>query len=176
MKKIILLLIFSQTVITGIFGQEQPLTFNRVIQVDSVNKDDIYNTLIEWVGRKYKYPESAMRLNDRNAGIIIVPITVSYRYDGSWINFNCYQGEINYRLTLRVREGRFKAEVSNIIHSSAGACVLGLITVSEKCTVSNINTNSNNQKVWNDIQVKMKTAASNLFDSLENLDFTQDDW
>ena len=51
---------------------QEPLSFEKVIQADSLKKDAIYNGLKEWVGMNFKSAKSVIEMDDKEAGILLL--------------------------------------------------------------------------------------------------------
>jgi hypothetical protein len=107
-------------------------------------------------------------MDDKDAGIIIGKGATQYSYGG--MVYSCYEGWVNYTIKVQIRDGRYKAELSNINHENkkgnAESCNLGLITTAEEHAKSGMSKRYHN-KVANDIKEKMGKHADELFDSMD---------
>jgi len=112
----------------------EPLTYSKVIQADSLDKTSIYVALRAWFSETYKSSNAVIQMDDKDAGVIIGKATTKYSYGG--LVYRCYEGYVNYTVKVQIRDGRYKAEVSNINHEvlpgNSKGCILGLITTAEK--------------------------------------------
>ena len=79
MKKLILLsmILFS---FSPLFSQEK-LSFEKVIPVDSILKNQIYNGIKEWIGMNYVSAKSVIEVDDKDAGLIILSPLSDYSFD-----------------------------------------------------------------------------------------------
>lgn len=176
-------ILFATLFSISTFAQER-LTFSEVIPVENLNKADIYAALRGWVATSFNSAQDVIQMDDKDAGIIICSALFEYRYGK--IMYAAYEGVVKYTLKLQVKDGRFKAEISNVIHQNnpgnAPMCNLGLITVAEEHTNKGMQKKYDNN-VWKDIKKKTAEYAANLFVSLnqvatnaEPLNDASEDW
>lgn len=168
----------------GMFAQE-PLSFSKVIQTDSVPKDQIYFGVKEWVGTAFKSAKAVIEMDDKDAGLIIVRPAEKYNMKG--LQYLGFEGYLRYAVKIQIREGRFRVELTNFTHENLPGnckdCVLGLITTDEQYPrrtgmAGKVPMN----KVWKDIKVKAENLANLYFAELEKIQFNsginsqEDDW
>lgn len=160
----------------------EPLTISEVIQVEGKSKAEIYSGLRIWVATTYKSAQKVIQMDDKESGTLIIKAIFNYKKGGMF--YSAYEGHVSYTLKLQAKDGRFRAEMSNISHENkpgnAKNCCLGLITTAEKYTDKGANKKYHNN-VWNDIKEKAQAEANTLFESLKLItDFndsnTDDDW
>lgn len=166
MKKILLIMMLFCSV--NVFAQEK-FTLSEVIQTEGLNKSDIYAALRGWVATSFNSAQDVIQMDDKDAGIIICSALFNYNYGK--MMYAAYEGVVKYTLKLQVKDGRFKAEISNVIHQNnpgnAAKCNLGLITVAEEYTNKGMQKKYDNN-VWKDIKQKTTEYAATLFISLKN--------
>jgi hypothetical protein len=166
MKKV--LVIAAMLFICSIANAQEALSFSKVIQADSLDKTSIYVALRAWFSEMYNSSNKVIQMDDKDAGVIIGKGTTQYNYGG--MVYSCYEGWINYTIKVQVRDGRYKAELSNINHENkkdlAASCNLGIITTAEEYATKGMSKRYHN-KVANDIKEKMKKYAEELFSSME---------
>jgi hypothetical protein len=152
----------------GIVNAQEALTYSKVIQADSLDKTSIYVALRAWFSEMYNSSNKVIQMDDKDAGIIIGKGTTPYSHGG--LSYLCYEGWVNYTVKVQIRDGRYKAELSNINHENkrgnAESCNLGLITTAEEYATKGMSKKFHN-KVANDIKEKMKKYAEELFSSME---------
>lgn len=182
MKQLICIL-FAAMISVNALAQEK-LTFSEVIPVENLNKADIYAALRGWVATSYNSAQDVIQMDDKDAGIIICSALFEYSYGK--MQYKAYEGVIKYTLKLQIKDGRFKAEVGNIIHQNnrgnAEKCNLGAITTAETYTDKGLQKKFDNN-VWNDIKMKSEEYAKNIFNRLKvaaseakPLNDTSEDW
>ena len=166
MKKLIILSIFLCIAVMAM--AQEPMTYSKVIQADSLDKTSIYVALRAWFSETYKSSNAVIQMDDKDAGIIIGKGTTKYSYGG--MVYSCYEGYVNYTVKVQIRDGRYKAEVSNINHEvlpgNSKGCILGLITTAEKHSEKGMQKGYDN-KVADDIKSKMKEYSEKLFTGME---------
>lgn len=182
MKHLICIL-FATLLSVNTYAQEK-LTFSEVIQADNLSKSDIYAALRGWVATSYNSAQDVIQMDDKDAGIIICSALFEYSYGK--MQYKAYEGVIKYSLKLQIKDGRFKAEVSNIIHQNnhgnSEKCNLGNITTAELFTDKGLQKKFDNN-VWNDIKLKSEGYSKGIFARLKTaaseatpLDNASEDW
>lgn len=173
MKRIMIFAIISLS-FSGLFAQER-LSFEKVITVDSIKKNDIYNGLKEWVGMNFVSAKNVIELDDKEAGLIIVNPLRDYTIGK--LQYLCYDGYIKYSIKMQIKEGRFKVVITNFMHENNpgnnSSCQLGLITTSvEYDGISGWGYKSYNNKVWLDVKKDCELIANESFKKLGEIIFS----
>lgn len=153
---------------------QDPLSFEKVIQVDSIKKDAIYNGLKEWVGMNFKSAKNVIEIDDKEAGILIIKSVTDYSIKN--LQLSCYEGYHHFTIKFQVKDGRFKASVTNFRHENQPGnketCNIGLVTTDEFYPgKSGLGMKGFNNKIWNDLKAKSTIIAENYFQQLEALKF-----
>ena len=171
MKKMILLAVMAFSLLS--MNAQEPLSFEKVITVDSVGKDVIYSGLKEWFALNLNSKE-ALEVDDRSTGVMVANLSTDYFKSGFW--YTSYTGYIFYKVNIQIRDGRYKVSVANFEHDTKVKSVsrLGLITTGEYDRPS-IN-KSYDKKVWAELQLKAKDIADNVFIQFGKLKFKSDNW
>ena len=181
MSKIItaiyLLLISSQT-----FGNE-PYKLEKVIQADSLNKEIIYTIVSNWIATNYNSANDVIQLSDKESGSIICKATM--KFGMGKLSYSCYDGYVDYTLSIYIKDGRYKVVLSNVIHENlpknAPQCNLGLISDAENYTDKGMSKNYHNA-VWNDIKNRSNVLFDEICDGLNEAiakgssELLKDDW
>ncbi|BCI62242.1 DUF4468 domain-containing protein [Coprobacter secundus] len=169
MKKFLFLLLIIVGCCFSSHSQEK-LTFSKVIEAKDVDKTSIYFSLRDWISTYYRDTQEVLQMDDKDAGIIIGKAIFLYSMNRP--AYSAYDGKIWYSIKLQVKDGRFKAEMSNFVHENekgnAPACNLGLITTAENYTDKGMQKSFHN-KVWKDIKIKSEQESNNIFSDLEKL-------
>lgn len=173
MKKTLILAIISLCV-SGLFAQEK-LSFEKVITVDSLKKNEIYNGLKEWIGMNFVSAKTVIEVDDKEAGLIIANPLRTYSFGK--LQYNCYDGNIRYSIKIQIKDGRYKVFITNFSHDinigNASSCNLGLITTSlEYEGATGWGMKSYNNKVWLDLKYKCELIANEIFTGLEKVNFS----
>lgn len=168
MKKFIFISLFVITAAINSWGQEV-LTFTKVISTDSIGKPKLFSTVLDWFASTYNSANDVIQMSDKDEGIIVGNGSMSYSYGK--MTYLCYEGYINYKIKIYIKDNRYKVELTNFNHSvkpgNGPQCALGLITNSEVYTTTGMSKHYHNN-VWNDIKNKIEQYSNQIFDSLDN--------
>lgn len=169
------LFIFSLFIST--LASSQNLSFSNVLQAEGKTAKDVYNSVKIWSATAFTEAKNATQVDDPEKCFISFYSNIEYKY-GS-ISMAAYDGWLNFVLTIQCRDGRYKVEMSNIVHenkpTATKSCRLGAVLSDEEAY------KSFNKKVAGDIKIKM----AKLFDSLcsdlqksmnKEADSTDDEW
>jgi hypothetical protein len=173
MKKTLILAIISLCV-SGLFAQEK-LSFEKVIPVDSIKKNELYNGLKEWIGMDFVSAKNVIEVDDKDAGLIIVNPLKDYSFGK--LQYICYDGNIRYSIKIQIKDGRFKVVVTNFMHDinpgNGANCKLGLITTAlEYEGATGFGMKSYSNKVWLDLKSKCELISNDLFARIAKIDFS----
>jgi hypothetical protein len=123
-------------------------------------------------------------MSDKEAGIIIAKGQMSYvKYP--FLMYQTYHGHISYTLKLYLKDDRYRAVLTSLIHSNEGQTSiteLGKITTDEVYSSQKSMYTKYQNLVWDDIKVVMEAYSNDLFNSLEEktskkeLDSDWGDW
>lgn len=161
-------------------AQDHPLSFSEVIQVEGKTKAEIFGGLRQWVATYYVNGKAVTQMEDAESGTIILKAAFPFKKGGM---YSSYTGNIDYLLKLQAKDGRFRVEMSNLIHSvnkgNYERSNLGLITTAEEYGKGGLEKGSNN-KIWKEIKQKAGEDFAGTVESLKNITvFTaaeEEDW
>jgi hypothetical protein len=167
MKKLFFLLLFMPALS---FGQT-PLIYTDVVKVDSVSQDELYNRAKVWFTTTFISANDVIQLDNKQEGQIVGKPNMNYTPSVFEANVRI-KGIIKYSISIWLKEGRYKYEITDFIHvptgvSSYGNIDFGLISTDEEFPRINkgmFKKWSNN--VWKDIK---KQIDSNINPLIENL-------
>lgn len=177
MKIQFFILVFSIFIFTFSFSQEpiaEPLTFSEVVKVDtSVSAKELYSRARTWFAETYRSAQDVIQMEDKEEGKIVAKGAIKYN-SNVFVGSLGTKGWIRYTLTIIVKDGRYKFDMTNFIHegnplNDSGAISFELITTSETCP-ANIypkSTKGWKNKVWKDIKENIYTNESALIASLK---------
>lgn len=176
---IIGILIFTTLTLSA----QDNLTFEKVIETDSVGKATIFATINDWFATSYNSANDVIQMADKDAGIIVGNGSMSFSYGG--MSYLCYEGYIKYTIKVYVKDNRYKVVLTNFNHSvkpgNGAQCALGLITTADVYTTKGMSKKYQNN-VWNGIKLKAEQYSNEIFASLENktkeikIEKVGDDW
>lgn len=155
----------------NVVNAQEPLSFEKVITVDSVGKELIYSTIKQWYATNYK-SKHILEVDDRETGLMIANLATDYFLKG--FAYTSYCGQLQYSIRTQIKDGRFKVIITNFKHAPQGLTNLGLLTSAEKPY------KAMNSKwdiaVWNDLKEKATVLADNTFMLFEKMNFKSDNW
>lgn len=156
----------------------EPLEFSEVVQATGVSKDELYNRAKNWVVRVYNNPQKVIQLDDRTNGQISVKGLFTYPFRGC-------KNNINYTLSLYVKEGRYKFEMHDIYFTAFGSAGnqidFGLLTPNPEVPKMRGYIRGTMQKLWHEAQLKSEQYSTSVLESLKTAMSTEtetqsDDW
>jgi hypothetical protein len=176
MKFLLLPLLF---IFTGLFAQDSALTFSRVVSIENVSKNELYDRAKSWFAETYKSAKDVIQMDDKEAGKLIGK--GNFRYDSKVFSGSTQTtGWISYTITLQVKDNKYRYEITNFRHDGNGDYDFGLITSSENCPYEMKSTFKNwRDKVWKDIKSTIAPNADDIVLSLTsymNKQAKKDDW
>ena len=130
MKSILILLIAFPFIA---FSQD-PLTFSEVIEVPGVDKNELFVRGREWFNENFKSSKDVLQISDKETGELsgkgVMNVTYIFRYLGE----RKTPTDVNFQMSVWVKDGRYKYEITNFIVSNEIA--FGLITTSSTTNIS----------------------------------------
>lgn len=159
MKNFILILTLLVSIVAS--AQDEPLTYSEVIKVEGKKQAQIFGELREWVAIYYPNGKAVTQMEDSATGTIILKDSFPFRKGGIYSSYN---GNVDYILKLRAKDGRYRVEMSQIIHSVKNGnyeSELGLITTADDCGCEELEKGANNK-----ICKEIKEKASEEFNDL----------
>lgn len=90
----------------------QMVSYSKVINVDGVSADELYELGLEWINTYFKNSSSVMQVKDKDNHHLEGKHSFYVMKD---VKGNMVKGElIKYQFTIRFRDGRYKYEVTKI--------------------------------------------------------------
>ena len=149
------------------FGQEN-FSFSKVIKTNNLSTTDVYIAVNDWFASTYGSSKEVIQVSDKETGKIVGKALMDYSYGKA--AYGCYEGNIDYTIKVNIRDGRFKVDIENFIHSvnigNSKACALGLITTNEMHSTKGMSKKYHNN-AWVNIKENCKTYVENIFKSIE---------
>lgn len=177
MKKLICIILFVS--LYAISYSQEPLTFSKVIQTDSIEKDRLFAIVNEWFAVEFRSANKVIQMLDKDAGIIIGKANDEFRYPGQQ---KCFDGILQYTVKVIIKDYRLKIEVNDFRHqniNNSGLCNLGLITTADNYRESGFGAKYDNV-AWADLKKKSTVIAEyfikSLSDKTKNIKASEEDW
>jgi len=90
------------------------ISYTRVVQADSVDKNELYMRAFTWANTYYKNPTDVIREKDASAGKIVCKQRFKITNPPDKDGFEKDAGLVMYTLTILVKEGRYKYDLTEI--------------------------------------------------------------
>ena len=137
MKKIKNLLLFSALILFSVsnaFGQQEKfnnkltpklptdnltnkITYSEVVYVDSLaNKEQLFSRAREWFAKAYKSSTNVIQMEDKESGKIVGRALMQV-YHKALLSSNMPSGHINYTISIYLKDGKYKYEVTDFYHT-----------------------------------------------------------
>ena len=186
MKKLVLPLLFicslsygqKESLILPIDSITNKITYSGVVKIDSVNKQELYSRAREWFAKAYKNSSKVIQMEDKESGKIVGKAMIEVY--GSTLGIRNEGGNINYTISIYIKEGRYKYEVTDFYHTGfvshsqygtayipdGGPCEK---LYKEKKGIPMINTYKNTyEKYLNEMDITTKILIEDLKQSMES--------
>ena len=163
-RSLILFVLFIFLIKTTLYSQ-QSLQFNTIVKSDSLNKETLYDILIDWTSVNFNSANNVIQLSDKENGKIIIKAKETYSF-GRTV-YNCYDGHLNFTLKIMIKDERYKISIFQLAHNSQYniKCSLGDITTSELYASKGWGKRDKN-KIWNDLKIKSKNLNDLILNSI----------
>ncbi len=90
------------------------ISYSKVVPADSVDKNELYNRALNWANTNYKNPTDVIREKDAAAGKIVCKHRFKITNPPNKDGFEKDAGLVMYTLTIQVKEGRYKYDLTDI--------------------------------------------------------------
>jgi len=176
MKKTKFILVFILFANRTVFAQgstDSTLSYSKVEYVDSTLKSsELFTRAREWFALTFRSSNDVIQLEDKQNGKLIgkgafkYTSRILYGSEGT-------KGWVYYTLTIQVKDGRYKFDLTNFIHegnpnNTGGALSFNLITTSDECPYDfAMSSKSWKNKVWKDIKQDIQTNSETIISSLK---------
>lgn len=185
MKKIVVFSLFVSLAFYC-FAQEEskPLSFFKVVQTEGKSTEQVYNSVRTWFALSTKDANKVLAMDDKSSGSLVGNVNVDYSYGK--MNYAAYDGIIDFVIQVNIRDGRFRIEIKNfnyrITYPKSVIKDFGIITTDQEKPNNKGLNKAPNQKVWEDVKVKMEKLSEKIFLEMEDAinsnssQDTNDDW
>jgi hypothetical protein len=151
-----------------------PLSFTAVVQVEGVQKDELFARAQAWYATTFKCGKCVMQTADKEAGQIIGRGAFEYTC-ATFLSRGVIDGWVTYTVKVFVKDGRYKYEITDFVHEGSrivtqfgpdGPFSFGLITTDENYPEIKYCTKDKCGKNWAKLKVDSEAAAKTLVASL----------
>jgi len=149
----------------------QDFQFEDVVKVDStVSKDELFNRARTWIGKTYNDEKFVIATEDRNNGELSGNGAMDYNPGRMFFGRDVVKGEINYKINLYVKDGRYKYIFHSFRHTGQSIGMnkpinYGIITGSADAPKPSRGSASN--VAWKDIKEVSEFKIKKTIESLK---------
>lgn len=99
------------------------IAFTEIVEMPSMNKDALYSRAYEWFAKTFNSAQSVIQMQDKENGKIVgkalIPVTVIMEVplDQPKFSTTINAGVVNYTLSISVKDGKYKYEVTDFFHN-----------------------------------------------------------
>lgn len=95
------------------------ITYSEAVYVDSLaNKQEIFSRAREWFAKAYKSSTNVIQMEDKESGKIVGKALLDV-YMTTVFGSQSEGGYINYTITIYVKDGKYKYEITDIYHTGS---------------------------------------------------------
>lgn len=174
-NSLLLLFLFSSSFLAA--QESKHTNFTAVIAVDSVSAKDLKKRADIWFVSAFKDSKSVIQINEDDR--IIGKANTFYSHKNAFNDY--YDGNIEFTISLYFKDGRYKYELKDFIHSGKNINI-GLITEAEEAPFKVLgSTKKYRKREWDNIKEAVELTALELIASLKTAmnqpqPATSDDW
>ncbi len=169
--KILNILAFLLSCNMAIGQNSTAVKYMEIIELDTTRTaKDLYLQARTWFAETYKSSKDVIQFEDRENGKLIGKGNMKYE-STIFVGSSGTRGWISYTITISVKDGKYKYDITNFIHegnslNSQGAFSFDLITTDKECPKEVGNKNWRN-KVYADIKKQIESKTNSLISSLK---------
>ena len=89
-------------------------SYENVVDVPGVSKDELYNRTLAWANGFYKNPGDVIREKNSEQGKIIIKARFRISNEADKKGVVTQAGDVMYSLTLNFKDGKYKYEITKI--------------------------------------------------------------
>jgi hypothetical protein len=92
------------------------ITYTEVVNVDtSLGKLELYSRAREWFAKAYNSSQNVIQMDDKESGKIVGKALTQVYHKALGSNYP--SGHINYTISIYLKDGRYKYEITNFYHT-----------------------------------------------------------
>lgn len=177
-------ILFFLIIFSSLNAQEK-LKYTNVIHIEGASKDELFNRAYNWFVNSYRSANNVIQINDKQNGQITAKSLFNYN-PNFFVGSGPVKGYIRYTVSIYVKDGRFKYEITDFIHDPStgpNSKSVGLLT--DEIDYPGEEKRGANQKwmnnTWHDIKQQIHTNITPIVTSIiDGMNITSesssDDW
>ncbi len=101
--------------VSAVSSNAKPLEYEKVFQVDNaITNDELFNRARSWFVDTYKDASKVLQVEDKESGELVGAAILTHSYG---VLLTPMKMTIDYRISVRIKEGRYKVRVYNLYNS-----------------------------------------------------------
>jgi len=172
------------TILLSTILYSQEFKFEEVVIVDSTTtKEELFNRARSWFGKTYNNEKYVITTEDKNSGEISGNGSMNYRSNRMYFGVAAVEGDIDYKINIYVKDGRYKYIIHSFRHSGTSIGIYAPISYGILTNSSDAPKPSRggaNNKAWNDIKDvatnKIKKIVQGLKEDMNKQYESSKDW
>lgn len=162
---------------------QELLKYSEVIKLDStITKDELYSRARHWFAVTFKDANSVLKSESKAEGELIAKPLI--KYSQSFLSGSSGTGGvIEYTVSIYLKDGRYKYEITNFYHRSYSEISLGYIYSDDEYQgeIPILYTKNWFNRVYKDIKSNITEEVNSLIPSLKNsmqtkMEIKNDEW
>lgn len=163
---------------------QSKLNYSEVIQVDGVDKAELYNRAINWFTNSFRSPNNVIQYNDKDAGQITAKALFEYN-PTFFVGSGPVKGYIRYTVSIYVKDGRYKYEITDFTHDPTASNAKSVGVITDAVDYPGVEKRKANQQwmdnTWKDIKEQAGTYIVPISESIKTgmqkvSEVNNDDW
>jgi len=181
MKKIINIILLAILINTVSLSQDFPIDektgeicFTEIIEVDSLNKSDLYLRAREWFANSFISANNVIQMDNKDAGIIVGKGTFEVYTS---LLMRQHAGYVHFTIKIYIKDYKYKYEITNIYHEPGASKITTHGDLRKDKPGGGLATMG--QKNWDGIRNQAFEAFNNMINDLKtkmDVGYFKDDW
>lgn len=146
------------------------ITYTEVVNVDtSLTKLELYSRAREWFAKAYNSSQNVIQMDDKESGKIVGKALTQVYHKALGSNYP--SGYINYTISIYLKDGRYKYEITNFHHTgqlvSGGNRIEDFGPCEEMINTKKKTWGMSYQKTFNYYLLQLDTKTKSLIEDLK---------
>ncbi len=151
------------------------VTYQEIVKVDGVNKDELYVRAREWFALTFKSSKDVIQMDDKAAGKIIGKGSSEGSTKYRMLTMDYW---LNYTVSITVKEGRYRYEITDfVIENKPSQYVPSVMPMTAEVFYNTVESNNNflskknaaqMESMYNTYIDKIESVGTRLADSLKD--------
>jgi len=138
MKKLFVVYVLIVLSMSTVFGKKEipklpidsqtnKISYTEVVYVDSLTKkQELFSRAREWFAKTFNSSTNVIQMEDKESGKIIGKALIQVYHKGLVMTYKW--GYINYTISVYIKDGRYKYELTDFYHSGQSNTGMGMIS------------------------------------------------